>query len=245
MTTRHIVRRAAAAGVAAVAIASGPLLASASFAGTHAKLTAAIRAHPERVLANGTATTHITVKLFHGHIARHAAVALTTADTPSGGGSCGTLTATSGTTGRNGMFRTTYTSSLVVGFCTVTVTSGAATASTTIDQIDPVLAAASTRYSISATVKPRHLKADGKSATTATITVTNGSLPVAGDAIFVGERSLRANACGTIALSSPTTDALGQVTVTYTASTTAGGCFLRAQEAQTGAATGGVVIHQH
>lgn len=243
MRLSHTVRRAGAVTALAVAVASGPALAGASFAAPHKSLSATISAHPQAILADGKSTTRISVKLFHGHAARKAALTLATADTPSGGGSCGTLKATSGTTGRNGMFRTTYTSSSVVGFCTITATSGSATASVTIDQLDPTLAAASTRYTLTAAAKPAHVKADGTSTSTVTITVLNGSTPVAGDAVVVGERALQPKACGAIVLGAATTDASGRVTATYTSSTSRGNCFLRAQEAATGA-NDVLVIHQ-
>jgi adhesin/invasin len=245
MKLSHTVRRAGTVSALAVAIASGPILASASFAAPHhPSLSATISAHPTAILADGKSTTTISVKLFHGHAARKAAVTLATADVPSGGGSCGTLTATSGATGHNGMFRTTYTSSSVVGFCTVTVTSGTATASVTIDQKDPTLAAALTVYSIAASAKPTHLKANGTSTSTITVTVTNGTSAVPGDAIWIGERALRPGACGTVARGAATTDSNGQVTATYTSSTKAGNCLLRAREASTAAASGAIVIHQ-
>jgi hypothetical protein len=204
----------------------------------------AVNAHAHWVLANGTATSKINVHLFGGRGARHAAVTLTTADTPSGGGSCGTLTATTGETGRNGFFSTSYTASSTVGFCTITATSGTTSASTTIDQIDPTLAGSNTHYTVTAAASTRKLVANGTSTSTVTIVVTNGTSPVTGDAILVTVRSWRNGICGNVVLGAPTTDGTGTVTATYTSSTFNGVCVLRAWEAATGSHSKAIAILQ-
>ena len=243
MRTASIKTITVAAGALLLGATIAPGLAAAAGKGhgkghTHA-LEVTVHASPTSVLANGTATSKIVVKLRHGKAARNAAVTLTTTATPSSGTSCGTLSATSGTTGKNGRLAVTYTASSTVGFCTITATSGTATGLTTVVQTDPTLV--NTHYQITASATPTALKADGTSTSTLTITVTNGATPVANDAVFVSERALHAGACGTIAYGAPTTDATGSATVTYTSSTTAGNCKLRAFEASTGSASGAVV----
>jgi hypothetical protein len=207
-------------------------------------LQLSVRAQGPVVLANGTATSKIIVKAQHGKAARKAAITLTEAATPSAGTSCGNLSASSGTTGRNGTFSVTYTASSTVGFCTITAASGSATGSATVTQIDPTLAAAKTTYTIAASAKPSSLAANGTSTSTITLTVTNGSAAVTGDAVLVSERALKAGACGALAYGAPVTDSSGQDTVTYTSSTSRGNCVLRAFEASTGANSGAIVIHQ-
>jgi hypothetical protein len=198
-----------------------------------------------RVLANGTDTTRVFLKHFGPDHGASQSVALSTSATPSGGGSCGTLKATSGTTGHHGFFATVYTASGTVGFCTITATSGALTTSTTVDQVDPTLAAAKTRYHVQAVATPTRIKADGLSTSTITLTVQNGTTPVAGDAIWLsGLGRFGHSACGAIALSSPTTNASGQVTARYTSTTSPGHCVIRATEAATGRSSRVVVIHQ-
>ncbi len=236
-------------GVSALAIAAAPIalsgVAGASKNAPHRTLRAAILAHPRWVLANGTASAKIVVRISKGFAGSSgASVTLTTADTPSGGGSCGTLGAASGTTGKHGFFTTSYTASSTVGFCTITATSGTATAAATIDQIDPTLYAAKTHYRVHGTASAHRIPGNGTSTSTITYTVTNGTTPIAGDALLVSSVSLGRGACGTTALSSPTTNASGQVTVTYTSSAARGLCLLWATEASTGHSSNGVLIFQ-
>ena len=241
MPARHLKLAGAAlaltAATAAMAVPAG--------ASTPRPVVATITSHRHAVLANGTATSRIVVRLLHGKAAKHAAVTLTTSATPSGGSSCGALTASTGTTGRAGFFTTTYTASSTVGFCTVTATSGTATASTTIDQVDPTLAAAQTHYSVRASASATRIRADGSTTSTITYTVTDGSTPVAGDALLVTARALPHGSCGTVSLGAPTTDANGQVAVTYTASTSNGFCALRGWEAATAAHSRLILIRQY
>lgn len=199
----------------------------------------AITSHRHVVRANGSDKSNVSVQLFGSLRGTAAAVTLTTTATPSGGASCGTLGSLTkkhvwrGWHRLRGRLVATYEASSTVGFCTVTATDGTFSASTTIDQIDPTLAASHTRYSITSSASPTSIKGDGTSTSTVTVTVLNGTTPVAGDAIWVGTASLRRGACGTTALSSATTDASGQVTVTYTASSKPGRCLISSTEAST------------
>ena len=231
----------------ALAIAAAPVVLAvpAGAAGHTPRLAVKVAVHPRVLLADGKATARVLVFLRHGGRAdAKASVTLTSADTPSGGGSCGTLTATSGTTRRDGVFSTTYTASSVVGFCTITATSGTATGSVTLDQRDPTLATAGTRYRIRGTANPTRIAPNGTSTSTITFTVTNGATAVANDAIWVSSASLGHRACGTVSLSSPTTGSNGQVTATYTSSTSRGICLLRATEAATARSSNPVLIRQ-
>ncbi|HLK44440.1 MAG TPA: hypothetical protein VKT18_00565, partial [Acidimicrobiales bacterium] len=212
-----------ALGALAIAAAPVALAAPAGAAGHAPKLSVRVAVHPRVLLADGKDTARVLVFLRHGGRAdAKATVTLATADTPSGGGSCGTLAATSGTTRRDGVFSTTYTASSAVGFCTITATSGTAAGSVTLDQRDPTLAAAGTQYRVRGTASPTRIAPNGTSTSTITFTVTNGTTPVAGDAIWVSAFSLGHGTCGTVALASPTTGSNGQVTATYTSSTTRG-----------------------
>ncbi len=233
-----------AALVAASALGAAPALAASP--AHHPRWTReAIVAGHHRLLANGTATTRIFLKLFGPDQGARQPVTLSTSATPSGGGSCGVLAASSGTTGRHGFFVTAYTASSTVGFCTITATSGALTATTTLVQLDPTLAAAGTAYHVQAAATPTRITADGTSTSTVTLSVQSATTPVAGDPIWVSELGRLGRAtCGTVALSSLTTDASGQDTVTYTASSTPGRCVLRVTEAATGRSSRAVVVHQ-
>jgi adhesin/invasin len=207
----------------------------------------AISAHRHVVLANGTDKSNISVGLFGSLRGTASAVTLTTTATPSGGTSCGTLGSLTkkhvwrGWHRLHGRLVATYEASSTVGFCTITATDGSFSASTTIDQVDPTLAASHTRYTITSAASPTSIKADGASTSTVTLTVLNGSTPVAGDAIWVRTASGRPGVCGTAALSSPTTGANGQVTITYTASSKPGRCLITSTEASTARSASSVI----
>jgi hypothetical protein len=235
-------------GIGALAIAAAPIAFGSPAGASPAKhthpLAVSIGARHRWVLANGTSTSLIAVRLSHGFRGASGSVTLTSADTPSGGGSCGTLAASSGTTKHNGIFATKYTSSSVVGFCTITATSGTASASVTIDQINPTLYAAKTHYRVHASASVNHIAANGTSTSTITFTVTDGVTPVAGDALLASAAALPHRACGSLALGAATTDASGQITATYTSSTSRGICLLWATEAATGHTSNPVAIRQ-
>lgn len=235
MTSRKLRIVAGAAAICATSLAGGAVALAATPPRHMARVQ--VRAHRATLLANGTATSKVSVRVGPGRWARHQAVSLATS------GTCGALAATSGTTGRNGRFSTTYTASSTVGFCVVTATSGASSASVTITQIDPTLAAAGTHYSTTASASPSSVRADGTSTSTVTFTVRNGATPVASDPVAVVERALRAGACGGVTLGSTSTDGNGQDAITYTSSTSRGNCLLWVIEAATGSRSV-VVIHQ-
>ncbi len=220
------------AALTAVTFAASPAFA----AGHHHRAEKIlVAAHPSRVLANGTATSTIAVKLQH-------APAGTNSVSLAAAGTCGSLAASTGNANRAGRFSTTYTSSSTVGFCTVTATSGSLSASVTIDQIDPSLAASDTHFTVSASANPSVLKADGTSTSQITFTALNGSSPVSGDPVMAVARSLQKGACGGLSAGGAT-DGNGQFVFTYTASTARGNCFVRVTEAATGQSAV-VVLHQ-
>lgn len=226
---------------AASLIASLGLATGSAFAAPHHAVSTTVSAHPANVPADGKSTSKITVKVHGAKSDAATAVTLAAVATPTG--ACGTLTASTGTTGKNKMFSTTYTASSVIGFCSITATGGAATGSVTITQIDPVLALALTHYTVTVATKPTKVAANGTSTATLTATVMNGTTAVSGDAVSVTERALKPGACGTFVLSAGTTDANGQVSITYTSSTKSGNCKINVEEAAT-ASHASLVVHQ-
>jgi hypothetical protein len=223
-----------AAGAAAMVAATLP--ATAAFAtgpGHHPAPRAVFMVHSPVIKADGTSTARVMFKELFVRPKTHISVTLSSADVPSGSGACGTLASTSGTTGHGGFFITKYTSSSTVGFCVLTATAGTLSATAVIDQIDPTLAAASTKYTTTLSASTNVLKADGISTSTLTATVMNGATAVAGDPVYVALVSLRSGACGSFALGAPATDANGQVAITYTSSTKIGNCHVLVVEAAT------------
>jgi adhesin/invasin len=91
---------------------------------------------------------------------------------------------------------------------------------------------------------PGVIPADGASASTVTATVRNGSgVTVAGDSVQFATVVNVPGSCGILVPATGITNALGQVSVTYTASAVPGGCTVKATEAQSGA-VGSVSITQ-
>lgn len=86
------------------------------------------------------------------------------------------------------------------------------------------------------------LAADGLSFSALTITVRNGSGVVFNDPVALSWTPEIAGSCGTVAATG-STNAYGQVTSTYTASTTPGSCTITATEAD-GGISGSVIITQ-
>jgi hypothetical protein len=84
--------------------------------------------------------------------------------------------------------------------------------------------------------------ADGTSTSALTVTVTNGSGVAFDDPVSLTTTPNVIGACG-VATAAGSTDASGQVTSTYTASTTAGTCTITATEAN-GGVSGSTVITQ-
>jgi adhesin/invasin len=104
---------------------------------------------------------------------------------------------------------------------------------------------------IAVSANPTSIRADGTSTSTVTATVTTGvgSNPVVGDTVnFVATGVNPSTTCTNSNLSAltGTTNAAGQVTVTYTASTTVGFCTITATETgSTPAQSNSTTITQH
>ena len=92
------------------------------------------------------------------------------------------------------------------------------------------------------TANPTSLAADGVSTSAITVTVTTGSGVAFNDPVTLTTTPSVAGSCGT-ATAPGSTNASGQVTSTYTASTTAGTCTVTATESN-GGVSGSVVITQ-
>jgi len=92
---------------------------------------------------------------------------------------------------------------------------------------------------VTITANPASLPADGTTTSVVTATVTNGSGVAFDDPVTLTTTPSVAGSCG-IATAPGSTNAAGQVTSTYTASTTAGTCTIKATEANED--TSGTVI---
>jgi hypothetical protein len=185
---------------------------------------------PASIQANGTSTTTVTATT--APVVASDPVLLTA--TPSVAGACGTLSATTGTTNASGVASFTYTSSTTAGgTCTITAieASNAAHAATA------VISQTATN-SVALTAAPANLTPNGTSTSTVTATVTSvGGTPVAGDLVsFAGVGTPTQASCGAFTPNDGTTNASGQVVVTYTSTTTAGFCAVTATESGTGSA---------
>jgi adhesin/invasin len=153
---------------------------------------------------------------------------------------CGGISPAIGTTNSSGQVTATYTASTTVGFCTITAiearTNGSS--SVTITQTQPP-------NTITLTANPSSILANGTSTSVIAATVTGaGGAPVGADLVTFSFPVPAPASCGT--LNPPVannTNAVGQVTVTYTASTTVGFCTIKATEAS--GASGSVTITQH
>jgi hypothetical protein len=225
---------------AAAAVAAGTLIATLGIVGVASATYAPtphlfVVAYPSKVLANGVSTAKVLVLYRNGTSSSGATVDFATTSVPSSANSCGSLPA-SGVTGTYGFLKVTYTSNSNVGFCTITANVGSVTASFTLVQIDPALAAAMTHYRTHLAASTHSLHADGTSTSTLTATVINGTTPVASDDVIFGTISLWHGACGVVAPAATATDSNGQVMATYTASTHTGLCLVWAREADTGSA---------
>jgi len=196
-------------------------------------------ASPATIQANGSATSTITVTVKDTTAAAVAGdpVNLTTAAAPTG--SCGTLSSTTGTTSAGGTVTETYTASKVGGVCTIT----AQEASTA--QSAPGTVTQTGNNTVTVAASPTDVPANGAATSTVTVTVLGPtSAPVAGDTIVFTNTPTPAGACGTTSPAGPyTTNASGQVVITYTASTTSGFCNISAAESGTGQ-TGATSIDQ-
>jgi hypothetical protein len=95
---------------------------------------------------------------------------------------------------------------------------------------------------VTVTANPTSVPADGATTSTITATVTNGSGVAFDDAVTLTTTPSVTGSCGTTTAPG-STNAAGQVTSTYTASTTPGTCTITATEANN-QTTGSVVITQ-
>ena len=167
------------------------------------------------------------------------AILLTSSASPTG--ACGTFT-TAGSTDAFGVFTSLYTSSTTVGTCAITAheANTSQSASTTVTQTKPknivTVTCVSNSINVSTSTTP--------SSTVCTANVQDFSgANVSGDTVTFSLSGTPPAACGTIAPTSGTTDASGNLAATYTASATSGFCTLTATESGTGA-TGTTVIDQ-
>jgi hypothetical protein len=157
----------------------------------------------------------------------------------SGGSSCGTLSAVSGSgdtaangqvtgpTSATGHISVVYTPSNVAGQCTVE----ALEANTSASGTDVVTQTASSGYQISVTANPSSLPANGSSTSTVTATVTDNGTIAAGDNVtFTGQASVAGACSASFPGQAISTNSAGQSSFTYVASTTVGSCLITATE---------------
>jgi hypothetical protein len=221
-------------GITAIAMVGATAGAS---AGKHVTKVA-VAAAPVDVAANGSSTTRITVHVRNGIHPVRTTVALSLSSATSG--ACGSLGASSGRTNAGGTFATTYRSSSVSGFCTVAASAGQVNGSVIVDQTSPTV---SSKNEIALGAKSTSL-APGAT-TTLTVSVSNGGSAVVGDVVDLTASPLEPGACGVLTQQAAATDANGIVTATYQSPSGKGGvCRLRAGEAQSGAKSNVVAIHE-
>ncbi|TMD10005.1 MAG: hypothetical protein E6J01_00190 [Chloroflexi bacterium] len=187
-----------------------------------------VTAAPTFVPANGVATSTVTSLVKDSSGALVSGDVVTFVATGSPAAACGSLSASSATTSAAGVASVTYTASTTVGFCTVKATeanTGTAGSATITQTSNPP---PGTPNTVDVTVSPASIPADGKTTSAVTATVKAGAAAQPGDPVMF---TLTGAACGTISPASGTTNASGVVTATYTASTTAGACAVKATEA--------------
>jgi len=208
------------------------------------------------LFANGSTVTFSTRTTNEGTGLAVQGDRLTFTATPSGAGSCGTIGSilpAGGITDTNGNVTFVYTSSNVVGFCTIKATESAkgATKSVVVTQTNPVddeFTTVSGTTSSTATCSGGYtfcVFANGNDTGTIKVividfTTTGGKLNDGVLATFFSASP--AGACGTISPTSGSTNAGGFMT-SYTASTTAGTCSITFTESDSGS-TGHASIHQ-
>jgi adhesin/invasin len=202
-----------------------------------------VTVNPPRVPANGITTSTVTVTVVSGATGAAIANDLVVLTLAAGAPllTCGTLSASSGTTNASGQLNVTYTSSTTVGFCGViatepaTVGQGAATIIQTLNPPAPI------PNVVTLVANPSSITADGVSTSTVTATVMSGPVTVGGDPVMF---TINGPACGTLKSAMPSTDALGHATVTYTTSTSVGFCTIVATEAMS-ASSVSTTVTQH
>jgi hypothetical protein len=200
------------------------------------------------VPADGTSTRTITAQVNSGVAPKGPIASDVVTFTLSGNpaGACGSLSAATATTNAAGAASVTYTSSGIIGFCNVTATeakTGGSNSNTLTQTANP----AQTNFVAETTnPSPAAINANGSDTVVVTATVTSGA--VAGGPAVPGDLvqfSVAPSAtCGTVSPTSGTTNASGQVTTTYTASTSAGNCNVVATEANGAKASAPATIAQ-
>jgi adhesin/invasin len=189
------------------------------------------------VPADGTSTSTITVQVT-GSANFNDPISLSTSGAT---GVCGTLSATTGTTDGTGKLTgITYTATTIGGICTISAqeANGGATFSGPITQTPQT-------NSVSLTAVPNPVQGNGTNTVTLTATVTRqfgGGAAVPGDTVTFAP----SGTCGALGTPSGTpagtTDANGQVTVTYTTSVGSGFCTIKATDSTIAAADTGKYI---
>jgi adhesin/invasin len=188
--------------------------------------TVAVSATPSSIPADGTTTSAITVTVADSTSAPVSGdpVMLTAA-----GAACGKLSSTTGTTSAAGTVTgITYTASTTAGAPACTIT---ATEANDGQSGNKGITQTAVKDTVMVSASPSIVPADGVSTSAVTVTVTSASGPVVGDTVTFTP----SGTCGNLSPSGPyATNASGQVSVTYTSSTTVGFCTITANETATG-----------
>jgi hypothetical protein len=186
--------------------------------------TTAVTAGTNPVPADNVSTSTLTIQVT-GTANFNDPVMLTTGSNAA----CGTVSPTTVATDGTGKFTATYTASAVGGTCVVTATeaNGGSPGSVTITQTPQ-------KNNVALTASPNPIPGNGTSTSTFTATVTRavGGAAVVGDTVTFALGSQAACTGATLGTASNAgkTDANGQVTVTYTSSTTSGFCTVTATD---------------
>ncbi len=255
--TRSIAVLAAASLVASLAAVSASTGVTAA-ATTPLKVT--ISAKSQVIVANGGATTTVTVKVTrNGKPVKGVAVSYSPGQllVEAAAGLCGSVKPTAGKTSGKGTFTTTYSEkspelhSAVKkpGFCFLTATvADPITVTQAIAQESATLKADHVHYTITPTPTSVTVDDTASPTTTLKLTVKDGMTLINGDpSAFISEIASVPGSCGAISPSQQNTgpsNPNGVVALIYTPSTTVGTCTLKGQEALTGATSVNVVVHQ-
>jgi adhesin/invasin len=146
-------------------------------------------------------------------------------------------------TDSNGNASVTYTAGTAVGVGVCTITATEANTAQLNSGAETQTAVPNT---ITVAANPASIPADGTSSSTITITVIKSDgTPANLDALTIGKSGTPGAACGTVptGAAAATTNANGQATVVYIASTTTGFCTITVTDATGG--SGSVIITQH
>jgi hypothetical protein len=186
----------------------------------------ALTISPNSLPANGTSTSSIQAAVTDNN-ADDSGDTVTFTETANVFDACGTLSATTETTGTNGLTPVvTYTATRVAGECTITATESqeGATAGGTITQISS--------NNVIVTATPQSVSAGGTSSIVSV--VGNGGSPIANDPVTY----YLSGTCGALSSNTATTGSNGETpAVTYTAPSSAGSCLVTAVESGGGSGT--------